>query len=150
MRIERITVAEMRRESVGLLVEHYEELCQSQDVFKLAPDWAKYTFMESTGVLLALGLWHEEDLVGYVVFFISRHPHYRNQLTASNDVLFLAKAHRNGFAGIRLIKEAERRLTAMGVVKVFWRVKFETLLGPILERMGYAKEEYTVAKTLGE
>lgn len=132
-----------------LLEEHYEELTLNKDVVKLDVDWARYRNLEAAGALFALGAWDKEALVGYAVFFLQHHAHYKSLCVASNDVLFLRKQYRTkSTAGLRLIKESEARLKALGVAKIVWHIKHANDWSQILYRSGYADEEKIVGKLL--
>lgn len=145
-----MSMAQMKMEAVELLKEHYQELTLNKDVVKLDVDWERYEHSEKVGCLFSLGAWEDGVLVGYSVFAVSRNGHYKGLKSASNDVLFLRKDKRKGITGIKLIKESEKRLRDMGVKKIVWHVKFGTVLGDILNRMGYVNEEYIVGKILGD
>lgn len=145
-----LTVSDMKDFGGELLKAHYQELTLHKDRVKLDVDWGKYYKLESMGVLVALGAWEEKELIGYSVFVLQPSMHYRTTQFASNDVLFLREDKRKGMAGIRLIKESEKALVTLGVQKVLWHVKFDTILGPLLIRLGYQEEEYTMGKMLGD
>lgn len=145
-----ITIAEIHSLGGFLLEEHYQELTQHKEVVRLDPDWVKYYALEKAGVLMSLGAWEEGELIGYSVFFVHTHLHYKGLKTATNDVLFLRADKRLGMAGVRLIRESEKQLSKDGSVKIIWHVKYNTTLGPLLERFGYTPEEYTMGKILGE
>lgn len=146
-----LSVERMRYEGQGLLAEHYEELTLNKEVVKLDVDWLRYEKLEAGGLLKAWGAWEEGELVGYSCFFLCGHLHYSGLTVAMNDVLFLRKDRRLGMTGIRLIKESEKQLAllAAGPMKIIWHVKHNTSLGPLLERFGYADEEYSMAKIVG-
>ena len=147
--IRAISVVEFKELSEDLLEEHYQELTLNKNVVKLDVNWEKYQKLEDLGMLMALGAWEKGEFIGYSIFFIQTHMHYKGLKTALNDVLYLRKDKRQGMAGIRLIKESERQLAKNGLIKVLWHVKFNTALGPLLKRFGYANEEFTMAKILG-
>jgi L-amino acid N-acyltransferase YncA len=147
--IRPITVAEFKKLSEDLLEEHYQELTLNKELVKLEVDWDKYQKLEDAGVLVSLGAWEMGEFIGYSIFIVQTHLHYKNLRTAMNDVLYLRKDKRQGMMGIRLIKESERELAKNGLIKVLWHVKYNTSLGPLLERFGYANEEFTMAKILG-
>lgn len=147
---EYLSVAQMQEQGGVLLEEHYQELTLFKNIVKLDVDWAKYIRLERMDMLMSLGAWEDGVLIGYSVFAIQTNAHYKGLVYASNDVLFLRKDKRKGSAGIKLIKESEKRLLARGVRKIVWHIKFGTVLGAILSKMGYVDEEYTAAKILGD
>lgn len=141
-------IASMRGEVEELLIEHYRELTKDKEIIKLDPDWDRYLAMQEANVLDSFSAREEGKLIGYAVFFVTRHLHYKSNIIAKNDVLFLLREHRQGSTGLRLIRACEKRMKERGVSKILWHVKFGTNLGEILEIMGYRPEEYTVGKVL--
>jgi len=136
-------------EIADLCVEHYEEIANHKDTIPLDPDWERYRQMEDAGMLSLVTAREEGKLVGYSIFFIAPHMHYKSTLAASNDVVFLKSTHREGSTGIRLIKEAERVLQELGVHKVVWHVKPKKNFGVVLQRLGYQEEEQIWGRILG-
>jgi hypothetical protein len=145
-----LSVREFRRESAGILQEHYEELTRNKEIAELLPDWENYERLEQSNRLFTLTVWQDGEMVGYSVFIVGTHLHYKKMGCAFNDVLFLRPSHRQGFTGVKLIRESEKALLKLGVKKIFWRIKYGTTLEKILPRLGYENEEFTVAKVLGD
>ena len=131
-----------------LLELHYQELTHHKDVIKLDPDWARYTEMEHAGAFHIFTARDDEQLIGYSAFFLNHHIHYRHTVVAQNDVLYLHPDHRNGMTGIRLIKNSEREMKALGADKVVWHCKYSNDLQQILQRLGYTNEEAMLGKML--
>lgn len=159
---------------------HYEELTANKDAIELAPDFDRYQELENLGKLAIFTVRDPayEDrgypggkLVGYSIFFIDAHIHYRNQTFANNDIIFLHKDYRNRATfwtvlrswirrnvlcipkktkglGEQLIDFSEEQLKLMCVTKVIWHIKFKLNWAPILYRRGYAREDFTVGKIL--
>lgn len=86
---------------------------------------------------------HEESpIVGYVIFFVAPHAHYKSSLQAYGDVIFLDPEFRRGTIARELIRFAEESLGAMGVQVVRYHVKVaHPALGVVLQRMHYAHTE---------
>lgn len=148
-RLSSLTVAEMQAYGKSRLTEHYDELCLDKEIVKLDVDWERYAALEKLGKLFTLALWEDAILIGYSVFILHHHLHYKSLSVASNDVLFLREDKRSGRAGLQLILESEHRLKDLGVQKITWRVKYKNpTLGHILRRLGYADEEFTLTRTL--
>ncbi len=143
-----ISVAVMKEQGQHLLEQHYEELTRNKEVIKLNVDWDAYRAMEKSGRLVAIGVWDSGELLGYSVFFLSRHMHYKDSLMALNDVLFLRQDKRKGSLGIKLIKKSENILEGCGVTKILWHCKYGTVAGELLKKLGYVDEEFTVGKLL--
>jgi len=142
------SVAEIQEPIEELLQQHYEELTLNKNVMKLAPDWDQYQAHLDRGELFVMAAYFGSRLVGYSVFFLYRNIHYKNNIMAKNDVLFLSRPYRRGRMGINLIKRSEDALRELDVSKVIWHIKCHSDFRPILHRMGYADEDIMVGKVL--
>ena len=145
--IERID--EARPELDALLIEHYREIALYQDKVPLAPNWASYYAMERAAQLVLVSARKEGVLVGYAAWLLKDHLHYQGHLVAMNDVIFLAKEHRRGRTGLRLIDESEYLLKVLGVDRIMWHIKPSNDWSPILKRKGYQVEEFVLGKYTG-
>ena len=140
----------IRSEIEVLLEEHYAELTLDKDVMKLAPDWDKYNQLNNDGKLSVVAAYNDAEMVGYSVFFLNEHIHYKNNIIANNDVLFLRATHRLGMTGVKLIKYSEMILQQLGVSKVIWHIKQAKDFRKLLHRMGYQDEDIIVGRALKE
>ena len=131
-----------------LSVLHYDELTLNKEYVKLNPNWNKYLQLEDDNNLCLFTIRSDNILVGYSIFFVDTHIHYKDLVVATNDVLFLREDLRLGITGIKLIKFSESVLKTLGVNKITWHVKFAKDFRPILHRMGYADEDVIVGKIL--
>ena len=135
-------------EVARLCVRHWEEIALNKGAIALDPDWERYAVLDSMQAIVLATARAEGDLVGYQIFLVSPHLHYRSSLTALSDVVYLAPEHRFGMAGIRLMRCAEAELRRRGVQRVVQNVKLHTDWGRVLERMGYAPIERLYSKLL--
>jgi len=131
-----------------LLVDHYEELTLNKHKVKLNPDWNRYFELERQGKLHLFTLRDQTELVGYSVFFLDTHIHYKDLMVATNDIIYLKKSDRLGISGIRLIKYSEQQMKSLGADKITWHVKLSQDFRPILHRKGYMDEDIIVGKIL--
>jgi GNAT superfamily N-acetyltransferase len=132
-----------------LIQMHYDEIALHKEHVLLDPDWDRYAAIDSTGNLLIVTARNEKmQLVGYAVFFITPHIHYKSTMIASNDILYLHPAYRKGRVGIRLLKDSETACRYRGVNKILWHVKFAKDFRNILYRLGYCDEDAIVGKIL--
>jgi hypothetical protein len=131
-----------------LLELHYQELTLNKEHIKLDPDWHKYSILAKNKSLVVITARDQGKLVGYSVFFITNHLHYQQNKMANNDVLFLHEDYRKGTTGIKLIKESEKALKDLGIIKILWHIKFAKDFRKILYRLGYHDEDAIVGKIL--
>lgn len=139
---------ELLARAEGLFAEHWQEIALSKHLMVLKPDSARYMAMEQAGMLLALGLWRGDELVGYSVNFIMQHLHYADLCVASNDLVFVAAQHRNSRAGLMLIRETERHCKERGVQMLTWHAKQDTPLAHLMPRIGYGVQDIIFSREL--
>ena len=133
----------------GLIEAHWREVAHYQDEVKLDPDWSKYAALDSQNRVVVLTARQDGVMVGYSMFFLHHHIHYRDCLVASNDVLYLRPEVR-GVVGAKLIMRSESVLRALGVHRITWHIKPEHDWSGMMKRLGYDTEEIIVGKLLGD
>ena len=88
---------------------HYEELCVTKE-FPYEPNYEAYKKCANAGVLRCITCRADGELIGYIIFFVTPHLHYKSCMTATEDIYFLKKEYRKGRIGIRLFQYAEKVL----------------------------------------
>ena len=131
----------------GILPDHYDELCVTKD-FPLAPDYEGYGRLYNAGMLRCITARSEEGLVGYVIFIVQPHLHYRTCRTAFEDIYFLKKEYRLGRTGIRLFQFAEEALRADGVNRIIFHTKVHLDNSRLFEYLGYKHTDKLYTKIL--
>ena len=103
-----------------LLKKHCEE---SEDLgFPLDPDYELYLRIEREGLTRSFSVRDNGKIVGYAVFIVRHHPHYRTVVTDNADVIFIEKEFRGGKSFIEWCIE---QLKVMGVKVVVYNVKIK-------------------------
>lgn len=129
---------------------HWEEIANYQKKIKLSVDKEWYKEMQDVGLYQTITVRDDGTLIGYIGFVISTHPHYRDNIFASMDNVFIHKDYRKGTIGIKLFKEAEKLLKELGVDIILMRSKVHFDLSKIFEYMDYIPMEKTYSKFIGE
>lgn len=111
---------------------HHDELSASFHGHEFDPDLDRYQRLEDLGVLVCLGAYDGDELVGYSFNVLSTHSHYRTVLCAHNDLLYLKLQHRTGHNGLALMRATRDALKARGVSHVLWYAKPDTALDKLL------------------
>ena len=136
-------------ECQSLIEQHWEDIALNKDTIKLNPDWEAYHSLEESGGLKVFTARESGLLVGYFVVIVGYHLHYKDHLFASNDIIYLHKDYRKGFAGIKLIKFAEACLKEDGVSVLTINTKLHMPFGKLLQRLKFKPIEETYSKYLG-
>jgi L-amino acid N-acyltransferase YncA len=132
-----------------ILVKHWREIALGHDKVPLDIARDKYQALCDAGVLHIVTARDNGVLVGYHVAIVSGHLHYLSTLHAITDVYFILPGYRRGFTGIRLFKQVEVFMRALGVKKLITATKLHLDMGKILIRLGYTPTETTYTKYIG-
>ena len=116
------------------------------DGITLSPDWDKYKQAYDNGMLRVYIAKAGDLIVGYSVYFVSKHLHYRESLQATCDMIFI-RPTRRGF-GKKFIAWIDEQLKNDGVCAVYRHASFKNKFGLLLGRMGYKEQEVTFIKRL--
>ena len=135
-----------------LEVEHF------QDVLPLDVDWPKLLMLERAGVYRVITARSKGKLVGYNGYFVQPPIRHKTSLWAVNDTLYVDPEHRTSTLGVRLLKDSEALLRALGVKAItqgnVWpddhstSGKARARFGALLCRMGYLPAENVYVKLL--
>jgi hypothetical protein len=135
-------------EAKELFEKHYHEIAERTDVIKLDPDYAKYDDLANKNMLEVHTIRNDGKLVGYSLWFISQHIHYKNSLTVNSDILFISPEFRQGITGVKFIKWSTEKIKERNPQRIMFHVKDAVDYSPILKRMGAKHFEsiYTIVR----
>jgi GNAT superfamily N-acetyltransferase len=131
----------------GVLPEHYDELCVTKD-FPLMPDYEAYGRLHVAGMLRCITVREDNELIGYALFIVHPHLHYKSCITAFEDIYFLKKEHRKGRVGIRLFQFVEDVLKKEGVHRIIMHTKIHMDNTRLFEYLGYKLTDKLFTKIL--
>lgn len=122
-----------------LHLQHWRETETHRHTVPFAPDYARAIDLEAQGRYLLVVAEHTrtQQIVGNYSIYLARSMHTQ-LLMATEDTLFVAKEHRRGALGIRMIQYVEQALITLGASELNVSVKRVNDVGPMIERMGYA------------
>jgi len=130
-----------------LFPEHYEELCVTKE-FSYEPDYEAYKRMAQAGMLRCITCRNDEQLIGYIIFIVTPHLHYKSCMTAIEDLYFVTKSFRKGRVGIMLFKYAEKVLKERGVKRIVMHTKVHLDNSKLFEYLGYKMTDKVFSKML--
>lgn len=119
-----------------LFALHRQEVGKDLDLMVLNIDEGYYTRGAEFGRLVVVGARHNGILVGYFLWSIAHHPHYKDVFCAQDDVHYLHPKHRRGLAGYFLLKAAIRALPRFGVQYCYVREKIGHEHPALMKRLG--------------
>ncbi len=100
-------------EGKRILPEHKEELAIYQDI-PLNPDYEVYETLARKGMMALYTVRVGGEMVGYAVYFVRKHHHYKDHVWAISDIILVRKPYRNFGFGNALFAFIEQDLKAIG------------------------------------
>jgi GNAT superfamily N-acetyltransferase len=149
-KIQREGFDDVKHEFDSLVIKNWEDTGLKKYGLNLNPDWTAYEVMNQAGLIGVYTVRKDTDLVGYLVVLARAHPHYKDHVFASNDILFIDKEHRKGLLGYFLIKYVVEDLEKLGVSVLLFNTTVEKPYDPILKRLGFDLTEKLYMKFLGD
>jgi|HubBroStandDraft_1064217.scaffolds.fasta_scaffold154544_3 L-amino acid N-acyltransferase YncA len=132
-----------------LLAGHWRELALHQDSIPLDPNFEGYRKANELGLSCMFAVRKSGDLIGYAVYFIAPHMHYRTHKWAVSDLFWLHPDHRRAGVGNALFDCIERELLALDVDVMHTTIKEHfPAAGSLLESRGHAMIERGYSKKL--
>ncbi len=141
-------------EAEPLTRPHWTEIAKNKRLLTLNPDLEKYERLDAGGHLLLVTARADGDLVGYFLWVIIAHPHYRHVLAAEEDLHFLSPEYRSGGRygrdrgyGFELLKAARDAALARGARLLAMREKVGHEHPALMEALGFVPTDvvYTLA-----
>ena len=127
--------------------DHYNELSVTKTVV-LEPDYDSYFTLEKTGFLKVVTCRKEGKLIGYIMFIVNGHLHYKSCITAHEDIYYITKSERKGRVGIKLFQFAEQYLKSIGVNRIIYGTKTHLDNSRLFEYLGYSFFEKLYTKMI--
>jgi len=128
---------------------HYDEIEVLKN-FPLDPDFDTYEALWKLGKLVFVTAKDENELVGYIIYFVTPHMHSKKCLTAHEDIYFLKPEYRKGRNGLKMFQFANEYLKGIGVDLVLYSTKFETDNSSLFKYLGCKPIDKVFTKLLQE
>lgn len=142
-------ISEAFDEMDPLLILHWKELANNQDIRPLDVDYNKYIELNNQGHLRLLTVRDDfGTLAGYATFFIANNLHYKTWKYASNDVYYLSEEHRNTGVSKEMFLNVEQWLKGIGVNNIIIQDKVHHTHEKFFTNMGYTLIEQNYEKII--
>lgn len=133
-------------ESKALTKEHWKEIAHYEDI-PLDPDYDQYVQLEEIGFTrFFVARDNSGAMVGYALYFIRPHIHYKSSLQSVQDIIFIKKENRG--KGGSFIMWIDEKLRAEGVQVTYHHIKKAHNWGAMLERIGYTLQDLIYCRRL--
>ena len=140
----------VKDEIAPMLDLHQAELASFPDILADC-DWDFYAAAARAGILQIFTARDENSgaLLGYAVFVVRKHPHYKTHTWANNDVIWVHPSHRRGGVGLSFIHHFMTCFKLAGVAVIHMRTKVaHPELRRALERLDFFADEIGMSKRL--
>jgi hypothetical protein len=133
-------------EAMQLFKDHYDEIAERTDIIELDPDIGRYNYLYNQKMLEIHTARDDGKLIGYSLWFISNHIHYKKSLTVSSDVLYISPNYRKGMLGYKFIKWTTEEIKKREPQRIVFHVKPFLDYGHLIERLGanFFEKVYTI------
>lgn len=132
-----------------LLPSHWRELARNRDDIPLDPDYDMYRRADAAGMIMALAARLDGALVGYAIYFVRPHHHYKGATWAVSDIFWLHPDYRNLGNGKALFEAVEQELRNIGCTVCHTTLKADhPAAAYVLEALGHTKIELGYSKRL--
>jgi len=123
-------------EAIDLFEKHYAELAERTDVIELDPDFEKYQKLMDLGMLEIHTARDDGKLVGYSLWMVMNHLHYKKSVTASSDILYIHSDYRKGMFGYKFVKWTTEEVKKRKPQRILFHMKPHIDYGHLVERLG--------------
>jgi hypothetical protein len=123
-------------EAMQLFKDHYDEIAERTDVIELDPNLEQYNMLYDRGMLEIHTARDDGKLIGYSLWFVINHIHYKKSLTVTSDVLYISPNYRKGMLGYKFIKWTTEEIKKRKPQRIQFRIKPFLDYGKLIERLG--------------
>lgn len=122
-----------------------------KDRIPMSVDEGRYAAGYEQGQVHIVTARHDGKLVGYFIFFVISHMHYKTSGPMGYvDMYYILKEHRSGGTGAKLLMLAESSLKAMrGVSKIYLSCKIHQDHDQLFQALGYKPTDRVYTKFIG-
>lgn len=125
-----------------LLGAHHGEIRSIRKRPRLNPDIERYMQLQKENrLVMATARTPEDELLGYCVFFIYKHPHYQHVLCAMDDIHYVKPEHRHSGVWQRMMTVAMNEIKSRNVGMISIRVPSGNEYDQEMKEMGFEDME---------
>ena len=136
----------------SLLPSHYEEVAVNKEHIKLNPDYEAYRNLYEAGNMTIMVARDDRNnaAIGYCIFFLTPHIHYKDKIYANNDIIYVHPNYRHCKLADNMLKMSEERLRQLGVSVMLLHMKVDHPFDELCLSNGYSEMEKLWYKYIGD
>lgn len=150
--IKVVKLEEVLDKMKGTFPEHAKETELYQDRIEFNPDYDTYLTLseaDSLYFVVAEDL-DTQEIVGYLSLMIHFHPHHKDVLTATNNLIYVSRNYRGKGISMNMFIEAEKFLKDAEVDLFMFSAKASNPLKDTAEVLGFDECEVVYSKYIGD
>jgi GNAT superfamily N-acetyltransferase len=136
----------LRDELMPMLEQNWKESPSYNQEIALAPNFERYKYMDSQGMVMCLTARDEGRLVGYAIWYVVTSFNYQGK-SGHGVAAYIEEAHRGH--GMDLLRKGEALLREQGIQRFYWFARPGSTLYKLLQRLGYVADEAVMEKVNG-
>lgn len=131
-----------------MLLKHWEELANHRDTRPLDPDYQMYLAMNDMEIVRVFTVRSDSKLIGYSIWIVAKHLHYKTWLYAVSDIYWLNPEHRKTGVAFDFFFKIEDWLKSLGVNSITVQDKLTHKHNSFFNRLGYTPIEQLYEKVI--
>jgi len=145
--IREIKASEWIDRAWPMAIEHWREVAEVTGMPVPSIDRGTLAKLEEYNLLLTLGAFHNDEIVGYSLNVIGNAFNCDTLKMCTNQGLYVRQAHRGSLA-LRLIRATERGAKALGCTRLEMHTYRATGADELFSRLGYTLWDHPYIKDL--
>ena len=141
-------IADILEDLKPLLLKHWEELANHKTDRPLDPDYVGYQTLNDLGILKMFTVRVDDVLVGYSIWLVTNHLHYKTWKYAVADIYWLHPDNRKTGMSFDFFFHTEDWLKAQGVKSITVQDKVNHSHSKFFNRIGYKPIEQVYEKVI--
>lgn len=141
-------LSDILEEMKPMLKKHWEELANNKDIRDLDPDYPMYLAMNDMDILKIYTVKEDGKLIGYSIWIIANHLHYKTWKYAVSDVYYLGPEYRKTGISFDFFFHIEDWLKSLGVKSCTVQDKVNHSHGTFFNRVGFNLVENVYEKVI--
>lgn len=146
MKLQREYLRDCLEEMKPLFSKHWLEVAAYQDKIGLDPDYDRYLALERADAIRCYTIREEGRIIGYWVFFLTPHLHYKSDKFAINDIVYVEPEWRLPGVTPSAFVYVEDQLRAEGASVITYHMKVYKPFESMLKGLGYDHLEHQYGK----
>ena len=131
-----------------MLKQHWEELANHKDIRPLDPDYQMYLAMNDMQIIRVFTVRSDGKLIGYSIWIVHNHLHYKTWLYAVSDIYWLDYEYRKTGISFEFFFKIEDWLKSLGVKSITVQDKLQYSHNNFFTRVGYTPIEKNYEKVI--